>query len=190
MRGRFVTRLVTRSAGVRPVARVVPMDPVLGYSREEAAQEALRCMQCECMECAKACLYIERYGAYPKRYARQVFSNERVPLGALHTKNQFVNSCSECGLCEVVCPNNFNMGDLCAQARRTMVANKLMPESFHEFALQDMAYSLSEHCALTRNEPGRSASAWLYFPSCQLCGTSPAEVVARTTICADTFQEV
>ena len=101
-------------------------------------------IQCECMECVKVCLYLDRYKGYPKKYARQVFNNEYVMFGRAHTKNLFVNSCSTCGLCETVCPNDFHVGDLMLQARRTMLREKTMPASFHEFALQDMAHSNGE----------------------------------------------
>lgn len=176
--GPFATRLFTSIEGIAPVPRVVSADAEAGYTDGEAREEAGRCIQCECMECVKVCLYLERYDGYPKKYARQVFNNERVIFGAAHTKNQFVNSCSTCGLCETVCPNDFSMGDLCLQARRTMVEQKLMPASFHEFALQDMAHSGSERFALGRHEPGKGESAWLYFPSCQLCATSPVEMLS------------
>jgi len=174
--GPFQTRLFTSTEGVEPEPRVAPSDAAGGFSDEEARAEASRCIQCECMECVKVCLYLERYQGYPKKYARQVFNNDGVIFGAAHTKNQFVNSCSGCGLCETVCPNNFNMGDLCHEARRTMNEHKFMPASFHEFALQDLEHSRGERFALGRHEPGREQSAWLYFPSCQLCATSPGEV--------------
>ena len=107
-----------------------------------------------------------------------MFNNERVIFGAARTKNQFVNSCSVCGLCEAVCPNDFNMGDLTLQARRTMNEQKFMPLSFHEFALQDMAQSNGESFALSIPESETEKSRWLYFPSCQLCATSPGEVLS------------
>ena len=176
--GPFATRLFTNIAGIDPLPRVVPGDAGAGYTDDEAREEASRCIQCECMECVKVCLFLERYEGYPKKYARQVFNNERVIFGAAHTKNQFVNSCSGCGLCETVCPNDFHMGDLCHEARRTMNEQRLMPASFHEFALKDMAHSGGERFALCRHEPGKNESAWLYFPSCQLCATSPAEVLS------------
>jgi Fe-S oxidoreductase len=175
--GPFQTRLFTSLEGVVPQSRIMPADCETGYSEEEAQQEAGRCIQCECMECVKVCLYLERYKGYPRKYAREVFNNQRVVFGAAHTKNQFVNSCSNCGLCETVCPNNFFMGDLCMQARRNMLEQKYMPASFHEFALQDMGHSNSEHFSLCRHEPGKTESSWMYFPSCQLCSTSPGEVL-------------
>jgi len=41
-----------------------------------------------------------------------------------------------------------------------------------------MAHSNGERFDLCRHEPGLEESAWLYFPSCQLCATSPGEVPA------------
>jgi len=171
------TRLYTNIEEIDPLPRVVAADTVKGYTEEEARKEAERCIQCECMECVKKCLFLERYRAYPKKYAREIFNNERILLGAAHQYNVFTNSCSTCGLCETVCPNDFYMGDLCLEARRTMLKQKFMPPSFHEFALQDMAHSNSEHFSLSRHEPGKTESSWLYFPSCQLCSTSPGEVL-------------
>jgi Fe-S oxidoreductase len=176
--GPFATRLYTNIEGIEPLPRIAPVDSVRGYSAAEAVREAGRCIQCECMECVKVCLYLDHYKGYPKKYARQVFNNEKVIFGSARTKNQFVNSCSTCGLCETVCPNDFFMGDLCLQARRAMVENNFMPPSFHEFALQDMAHSNGERFDFCRHEPGLEESAWLFFPSCQLCATSPSEVLS------------
>ncbi|HTY20639.1 MAG TPA: 4Fe-4S dicluster domain-containing protein [Geobacteraceae bacterium] len=175
--GPFKTSLFTSVADIEPRPRTVPAESGAGYSSEEALVEAGRCIQCECMECVKVCLYLERYRGYPKIYARQIFNNEKVIFGAAHTKNQFVNSCSACGLCETVCPNDFYMGGLCLQARRTMNEQKFMPASFHEFALNDMEHANGAGFALDRHQPGKEGSAWLYFPSCQLSATSPGAVL-------------
>ncbi len=172
------SRLYTSLDGIVPLPRVAARDSIRGYTEEEAFLEAKRCIQCECMECVKKCLYLERYKGYPKKYAREIFNNERMLLGAARQYNVFVNSCSACGLCETICPNDFNMGALCLVARRTMLDQKFMPPSFHEFALEDMAHSNGELFTLCRREPGTTENAWLYFPSCQLCGTAPLEVVS------------
>ena len=172
------SRLFTSLEGIDPLPRVVPADSVKGYSEEEAHMEAKRCIQCECRECVKKCLFLERYKAYPKKYAREIFNNERILLGAAHQYNVFTNSCSTCGLCETICPNDFSMADMCLEARRTLLKQKIMPASFHEFALDDMAFSNSDLFSLCRREPGKSESAWLYFPSCQLCGSAPGEVLS------------
>ena len=70
------------------------------------------------------------------------------------------------------------MGEVCLEARQSMVARGKMPPSAHEFALRDMAFSLGDGFSLARHEPGRTASAALFFPGCQLAGSSPDHVVA------------
>lgn len=175
--GPRATRLFTSLKGIASVPRIEPADSEKGFTEEEARKEASRCIQCQCLECVKVCLFLERYKGHPRKYTREIFNNERVLPGAAHRANVFVNSCSTCGLCETVCPNDFFMGDLCLMARRTMLKEDFMPPSFHEFALQDMAYSNSESFSLCRHGSGKKESAFLYFPSCQLCATSPGEVL-------------
>jgi hypothetical protein len=68
------------------------------------------------------------------------------------------------------------MQDLCLEARRSMVRRGKMPASAHEFALLDMDFSQSDRFALARHEPGRSSSAHVFFPGCQLCASSPFHV--------------
>jgi glutamate synthase (NADPH) small chain len=173
--GPFETRLLTSLADVKPLPAVSAVDETKGYSQAEAQAEAQRCIQCECLECVKVCNYMERFGAYPKKYAREVYNNLSIVMGE-HKGNQLINSCSLCGLCQQVCPNNFPMQDLCLQARRTMVDNGKMPPSAHDFALLDMAFSQSKQFALTRHEPGYDSSENLFFPGCQLCASAPQQV--------------
>lgn len=174
--GPYPTRLYTNLDGITPSARVAA-DEEGDYNAEKARQEAQRCIQCECLECVKVCHFLKHYQSYPKVYARKVFNNERVIHGAPRSANKQINSCSNCGLCQTVCPNDLHMGDLCLQSRREMVEQKAMPASFHEFALTDLAHSQGEDFALGRHQVGCEQSYWLYFPSCQLCATAPGEVL-------------
>jgi Fe-S oxidoreductase len=173
--GPYRTRLFTSIEGVLPLPRVEAVDPQAGYSVEEAIAEARRCLQCECLECVKICAYLERFGAYPRKYAREIYNNASIVMG-MHQANKLVNSCSLCGLCERVCPEDFAVQDLCLQARRSMVRRGKMPPSAHEFALQDMRFSLSERFRLARHAPGRTDSAHVFFPGCQLCASTPGQV--------------
>ncbi|MFZ1986681.1 MAG: pyridine nucleotide-disulfide oxidoreductase/dicluster-binding protein [Desulfatitalea sp.] len=173
--GPFETRLFTSLTDVGSLPAIPMAYEAGGYSRVEAEAEARRCLQCECLECVKACAYLEKFGAYPKKYAREVYNNLSIVMGE-HKANRLINSCSLCGLCQRVCPNDFAMQDLCLQARRAMVDNGKMPPSAHEFALLDMAFSQGERFALARHQPGREASAYLFFPGCQLCASAPGQV--------------
>jgi glutamate synthase (NADPH) small chain len=173
--GPFETRLFTSLEGIAPLPAVPMADTAGAYTQSEASAEARRCLQCECLECVKICDYLKKFGAYPKRYAREVYNNLSIVMGE-HKANRLINSCSLCGLCEQVCPNDFAMQDLCLQARQAMVDNDKMPPSAHEFALLDMAFSQSEHFAMARHQPGYDASAYLFFPGCQLCASAPGQV--------------
>jgi Fe-S oxidoreductase len=118
---------------------------------------------------------MERFGAYPKKYAREVYNNLSIVMGE-RKSNRLINSCSLCGLCQQVCPNDFAMQDLCLHARQAMVDRGKMPPSAHEFALLDMAFSQSDRFFLARHQPGHETSVHLFFPGCQLCASAPAQV--------------
>ncbi len=83
-------------------------DSAAGYSAEEAVEEAKRCLQCECMECVKVCEFLAGFKGYPKKYIRQIYNNLSIVMGQRHG-NKLINSCSICGLCKEVCPEDLHM---------------------------------------------------------------------------------
>jgi Fe-S oxidoreductase len=171
--GPYESCLYTNTEGIPET----PVTPKKGkaYSSPEAIAEAKRCLQCECMECVKACEYLSSYGAYPKKYARTIYNNLSIVMGT-RLANKMINSCSLCGQCAEICPTDMDMSALCKQARETMVTQGHMPPSAHDFALRDMQFSNSEHFALTRNQPGTDKSEYVFFPGCQLSASSPEQV--------------
>ncbi|HEY8907866.1 MAG TPA: heterodisulfide reductase-related iron-sulfur binding cluster [Rhodoferax sp.] len=173
--GAQATRLYVNTARHSPLPALVPADPVHGFSQEEAMTEAARCFPCHCLECVKACSYLEHYGAYPKRYIREIFNNETIVMGA-RKSNRMIDSCTLCGLCAEVCPEELAMGDVCLSARQGMTAKGKMPVSHHDFALRDMAFSRSDAFTLARHQPGFESSAVLFYPGCQLAASSPDQV--------------
>lgn len=171
------TRLVVSLAGVEPLAAVRPADPAMGYSVQEAQQEAERCLRCECLECVKVCEYLKHFGSYPRRYARDIYNNSSIVLGE-RKANLLINSCMLCDLCTTVCPEAFSMPDLCLEARREMVRIGKMPPSAYEFALEDHAWSHGPSFALARQAPEADTTTYAFFPGCQLAGSDPAQVEA------------
>ncbi|NJN99588.1 MAG: FAD-dependent oxidoreductase [Anaerolineales bacterium] len=173
--GPYESCLYTDTQGIAPLP-VTPMTDVrAGYSRDEAMQEAQRCLQCECMECVKVCEYLARFGSYPRKYTRQIYNNLSIVMGTRHA-NKLINSCSLCGLCAEVCPTDFDMGALCKQSRQMMVAQNRMPPSAHDFALRDMQFSNSDKFAVARHQPGTEKSGFVFFPGCQLSASAPEQV--------------
>ena len=154
---------------------MVPADGDAGYTVDEAAKEAGRCLQCQCLECVKVCVYLEKFGSYPRKYVREIYNNESIVMG-MRQANKLINSCSLCGLCQRVCPEDFAMHTLCLEARRGMVQRGKMPPSAHEFALEDMRFSLGDEFRMVRNAPGFDHSEHVFFPGCQLCASAPEQV--------------
>ncbi len=170
--GAFITSLYTSIAGMRVLPVTPVTNPSEGYSKDEAAREAGRCLLCECMECVKKCEYLAHYGSYPKRYVREIYNNLSIVKGFRHS-NKMINSCSLCGLCGELCPNQLNMGEVCLEARRTMVKKGKMPPSAHDFAIRDMQFSNSDQFLLNRHQPGFTSSNAVFFPGCQLAASAP-----------------
>ncbi|GBF35225.1 glutamate synthase small chain [Desulfocucumis palustris] len=173
--GPHQTRLFTSVKGVEPLPAILPEDPARGYTREEALLEAGRCLQCQCLECVKSCEFLAHYKGYPKKYARQINHNLKMIMGR-HEANTLINSCSLCGLCQEVCPEDVNMGELCWQARVEMFKKGKMPPSAHDFPIREMVFSNESLCALTRHQPGHASSSHIFFPGCQLSASAPEQV--------------
>ncbi|MBK8021117.1 MAG: FAD-dependent oxidoreductase [Chloroflexi bacterium] len=174
--GSYKSCLYTNTAGI--VSELVTQEGNgWYYDRDEAMREASRCIQCECMECVKACEYLKHYERYPRRYVREIYNNLSIVKGTRYA-NTFINSCSLCGLCGELCPEDLDMGEVNLAARQSMVEQGRMPASAFDFALREMAFSNSDHFSLVRNAPGTSASDYVLFPGCQLCASSPQHVEA------------
>lgn len=174
LEGPYETRLYTALEKIEPIA---PVECEGTYTEAQARDEAKRCLQCECMECVKSCEYLKHFKQYPKVYARQIYNNESIVMGTRQA-NTMINSCTLCGLCETICPEDFSMADVCLEARRTLVKSNHMPPSAHEFALRDMAFANGDKSALCRNAPGTEFSEYVFFPGCQLTASNPSGVEA------------
>jgi glutamate synthase (NADPH/NADH) small chain len=175
--GPYTTRLYTSLEGIEPNEAVRPAGPGLGYARDEAIAEAQRCLQCECLECVKACTYLDHFDEYPGKCIRKVVKNiNSLPGKSYRTHTKFINACSLCGLCGVVCPTDLSMEVVNREARQIMWDKGFMPPAVHDFALREMESSNAEANALARNQPGRASSAYLFFPGCQLTASAPDHV--------------
>lgn len=170
------TRLFTSLEGVQVLSQVPMEAPEAGYSQEEALAEAKRCIQCQCLECVKVCEYLNSFKGYPRKYVREIYNNLAIVMGHRHA-NKLINSCSLCGLCREVCPEDLHMGLVCKAAREEMVRTGRMPPSPHDFPLRDMELSNGDQCAMARHEPGTSRSAYLFYPGCQLSASRPDQVM-------------
>ena len=169
------TCLYVNVAACEAVPPVAAHDHSGRYTPQEAAREASRCFPCHCLECVRACAFLAHYKTYPKRAVREIFNNDSIVLGN-RKANRMIDSCTLCGLCETLCPNDLAMGEVCLDARRSMVVRGHMPASHHEFALRDMAFSRSDLVAFARHQPEYTTGNVAFFPGCQLVASSPDQV--------------
>ena len=168
--GSVETKLFTNLEGVQPSSRIPCVD------RESAIAEAKRCIRCHCDECIKGCAYLQHYNKFPRMLTREIYNNVSIIMGD-HMMNKPINACSLCGQCSVLCPNGYDMAQVCHMARQNMVFTGKMPLAPHEFALMDMVFSNGE-AFLCRKQPGYDTCRYVFFPGCQATAIAPATVRA------------
>ena len=168
--GAVDTRLYTNVEGVAPSARIPCTD------KESAVAEASRCIGCHCDECIKGCAYLQHYKKFPRILTREIYNNVSIIMGD-HMMNKPINACSLCGQCSVLCPNGYDMAEVCHMARQNLVATGKMSLAVHEFALMDMVFS-NDEAFLCRPQPGFDRCKYVFFPGCQATAIAPATVRA------------
>ena len=168
--GAVETKLYTSLEGVEVSARIPCTD------KEAAVAEAKRCIQCRCDECIKGCAYLQHYKKFPRMLTREIYNNVSIIMGD-HMMNKPINACSLCGQCSVLCPNGYDMAEVCHMARQNMVFTGKMPLAPHEFALMDMVFS-NDEAFLCRRQPGFDKCRYVFFPGCQATAIAPATVRA------------
>ena len=179
--GATESRLYTDLSEAKALRRVAV--PAGGYTKEQAMEEAGRCIQCHCEECLKSCAYLKHYKKHPGLLAREIYNNTQIIMGD-HQLNKPMNACSLCGQCTAVCPNGFDMARVCHLARQNMVSTDKMPLAPHEFALLDMLFSNGD-AFLARPQPGFEQCRYVFFPGCQAAAIAPDTVrAAYEDLCA------
>ena len=168
--GSTETRLYTNLDGIAPSVQISCAD------REGAVAEAKRCIQCHCDECIKGCAYLQHYNKFPRILTREIYNNVSIIMGD-HMMNKPINACSLCGQCSVLCPNGYDMAEVCHMARQNLVSTGKMSLAVHEFALLDMVFS-NDEAFLCRKQPGFENCKYVFFPGCQATAIAPATVRA------------
>lgn len=144
-----------------------------GYSLGDAQKEAGRCIECECKECRKSCVYLREFGKHPRMLTREIYNNTGIIMGD-HMMNKAMNSCSLCGQCKYTCPFDYDMAFVTLKARENMVDTQKLSLAVHEFALLDMLFSNGD--AFFCTGPKDITPDYLFFPGCQATAAAPEHV--------------
>jgi NADPH-dependent glutamate synthase beta subunit-like oxidoreductase len=144
-----------------------------GFSREQAEEEARRCLNCECKLCVKECEFLKLYCKTPKELC------EKLRTGSLEENPEIPYSCNLCGLCKKICPQDLYPGDMCLEIREDMVAGGIGPLPEHELVRMDQEWVTSDKFALSISDSINEAGEWAFFPGCSLSAYSP-DIVIKT----------
>lgn len=143
----------------------------LGLGKEEAKEEAERCLVCECKLCVKDCEFLKLYCETPKELA------EKFKAGYFKENPAIPYSCNLCELCKKLCPEDLCPGDLCMEIREKMVKEGIGPLPSHQFVRRDQEFSTSDAFALSKPAPKDEKGEWVFFPGCTLSAHSPELVI-------------
>lgn len=141
-----------------------------GYTPDEAAAEARRCLRCSCDSCKRHCDMMRYFNKYPQRLKDEV--DVTIYPATLDGKGTLaklpVSSCNQCGLCKEVCPLDIDMGEFLLWSRRELHKKIALPWAYHDFWLRDMLFSSGDEAYICRRPAGSGESRYVFFPGCQL----------------------
>ncbi len=158
---------------------IAPTDSGL-FTDDEASAEAARCIRCQCSACMKYCDVCDYHKKWPMKIRDDVmatvaFSTSPSMLKKTPAK-RLMNTCTQCGLCDEVCPENIEIGGMLLEARRSLHKQDTLPGAYHQFWIRDMEFTNSESAAMAKKAPGREQCSYAFFPGCQLGAADPRYV--------------
>ena len=141
--------------------------------------EADRCPVCNCSACIDKCAMIRWFRQNPKRIAADLGVSV-LPVGGKIKRvgSRMINSCNLCGLCTSVCPVGVDTCAAIEASRGILKESGHLAPVFHEFWMEDLAFSMSEEAygvVFTESASGKTAPL-LFFPGCQLSASLPDTV--------------
>lgn len=166
-------------ASLHTLPAVVPTGDNGLYTKEEAAEEAARCIKCQCNGCQLHDDLLRYLHKTPTRLRDEI--DATCVEGTADIKGspakRSINMYQPAGLFREICPVQIDMDALIQAARFRIHKIGKMPWAFHEFFLKDMAFTNSAQAALCRKAPGENRDApYAFFPGCQLGASAPALV--------------
>jgi len=183
------TKLTKDAVRLKETIPVVPFNG-RSFSKEEAIEEARRCIKCNC----DACVYYSPLLNYFQKFPRRITEEVEVTIhpgtldGAGTVATRLISTCNHCGLCKEVCPKDIDTGEFLLRSHRAMREKGAMPWAFHEYYLRDMEFSDGEAFVL-KPPPGGRKSKFMFFPGCQLGASDPWYVMSSYKFLIENYPE-
>lgn len=162
-----------------PLSPVLPTDTDGTYTDEEAAQEAERCIKCQCDGCQSYCDLVGYFKKWPIAMRDEILLSSKPSKSMIHKTpaRKYINACTQCDIFSEICPGDINLCDMIKSARYKFHTLDKTPGSFRQYYLQDMEFANGEYSAIKRIPPaGGSSCKYAFFPGCNLGALDPAYV--------------
>ncbi len=152
----------------------------LGYTREQAEQEAGRCRQCECRLCMKECIMLNDYTECPKALFRDYLEK-----GPDAMDQMIAYSCNECSQCTLKCPKSLDLrtnframkAEYAAENGGIVPLPALVPSEAGQVKECAPEYCTSVPAApKAADEPKKHKTKYVFVPGCTVPAYSPAAV--------------
>jgi Fe-S oxidoreductase len=120
----------------------------------------------QCGKCQEECLFLKEFEVAPWKFAESLIRGEQEEDPAL------LYSCNLCGICEEICPESINLGNLFLLLRQErMESIKQGKESFSALELIKAREEWSSKGGFLYSKGEKCESA--FFPGCTLSGYNP-----------------
>ena len=150
--------------------------PVETESQEGAMAEAGRCLQCDCSQCMDSCEMLQLYRKNPHGIAREAYADSAAaPPIATQSLVRQTYSCTNCGKCADVCPENADLGSLFLLSRADRFRRGTGPKAFHDYWLREMDFATGPAAAALVPKEQEDCT-FAFFPGCRLGMDNPEAV--------------
>lgn len=149
------------------------------FTDEEVVAEAGRCIRCQCDACRTYCDLSAYTNKWPLMMRDEILATVASSVSMLHKTpaRRMINSCTQCKLCEEVCPEQIQLGEMIREARVMLHKQDKMPGPYHQFWLKDMEFSNGNFAAVRKTAPGQDQCTYAFFPGCHLGAANPRYVI-------------
>lgn len=137
------------------------------------------CLQCSL--CVERCEFLQQFCESPVELA------EQFTKGLSEDDAYIPYLCTMCGLCKEVCPEDFNCGGMCLEAREMLVSKGLGPLPAHEAVVKEQQRVRSDSFRISFPDPATGRCEQIFLPGCHLSEYSPELVVATYDWLRDKF---
>lgn len=130
----------------------------------------------QCRTCSTVCPVREVDSKYdPKKVIRAVLLGMK---DHFRENPEIPYSCNLCELCERVCPQGVNIGQICLALREQLVDEGLGPLPDHKMITDEEERVFSDSYILALPDPNTSECKRVFFPGCNLPAYSPSVTMA------------